>query len=75
MMKEKLCFVGYNIEQEQKLSNETTFLVESYTVKHSDPQILCPEICSDANAKVQRLAKMMESPRFDTLSIERFSST
>ncbi|KAK1797274.1 hypothetical protein P4O66_008656, partial [Electrophorus voltai] len=32
MLKEKLCFVGYNIEQEQKLANETTFLVESYTL-------------------------------------------
>lgn len=33
MMKEKLCYVGYNIEQEQKLALETTVLVESYTVK------------------------------------------
>ncbi|XP_030636714.1 actin-related protein 2 isoform X2 [Chanos chanos] len=32
MLKEKLCFVGYNIEQEQKLANETTVLVESYTL-------------------------------------------
>lgn len=31
-MKEKLCYVGYNIEQEQKLALETTVLVESYTV-------------------------------------------
>lgn len=38
MMKEKLCFVGYNIEQEQKLANETTFLVETYMVKHSYAQ-------------------------------------
>uniref|UniRef100_A0AAY3ZU64 Actin-related protein 2 n=1 Tax=Denticeps clupeoides TaxID=299321 RepID=A0AAY3ZU64_9TELE len=30
MMKEQLCFVGYNIEQEQRLANETTVLVESY---------------------------------------------
>ncbi|KAG7163237.1 Actin-related protein 2-like 1 [Homarus americanus] len=30
MMKEKLCYVGYNIEQEQKLSTETTVLVENY---------------------------------------------
>ncbi|TSK42115.1 Actin-related protein 2 [Bagarius yarrelli] len=30
MMKEKLCYVGYNIEQEQKLALETTVLVESY---------------------------------------------
>ncbi|XP_030854228.1 actin-related protein 2 isoform X3 [Strongylocentrotus purpuratus] len=31
-MKEKLCYVGYNVEQEQKLSNETTVLVESYSL-------------------------------------------
>eukprot|EP00039_Didymoeca_costata_P018299 m.332965 g.332965 ORF g.332965 m.332965 type:complete len:393 (-) comp17036_c0_seq1:141-1319(-) len=30
MMKEKLCYVGYDIEVEQKLANETTTLVESY---------------------------------------------
>jgi hypothetical protein len=32
MMKEKLCYIGYNIETEQKLSLETTVLVEPYTV-------------------------------------------
>lgn len=32
MMKEKLCYVGYNIEQEQMLARETTVLVESYTL-------------------------------------------
>ncbi|XP_057315033.1 actin-related protein 2 [Hydractinia symbiolongicarpus] len=32
MMKEKLCYVGYDIEQEQKLALETTFLVEQYTL-------------------------------------------
>ncbi len=32
IMKEKLCYVGYDIEQEQKLALETTVLVESYTV-------------------------------------------
>jgi actin-related protein 2 len=32
MMKEKLCYVGYNIEQEQKLATETTVLVETYTL-------------------------------------------
>ena len=31
-MKEKLCYVGYDIEQEQKLALETTVLVESYMV-------------------------------------------
>lgn len=32
LMKEKLCYVGYNIETEQKLALETTVLVEPYTV-------------------------------------------
>ncbi|KAG8146721.1 hypothetical protein E2320_013829 [Naja naja] len=32
MMKEKLCYVGYNIDQEQLLARETTVLVESYTL-------------------------------------------
>lgn len=32
MIKEKLCYIGYNIEQEQKLALETTFLVEPYTL-------------------------------------------
>ena len=31
-MKEQLCYVGYDVEQEQKLALETTVLVESYTV-------------------------------------------
>lgn len=31
-MKEKLCYVGYNVEQEQKLANETTVLVENYSL-------------------------------------------
>merc|ERR1711976_92670 len=31
-MKEKLCYVGYDIEQEQKLALETTVLVETYTL-------------------------------------------
>ena len=34
IMKEKLCYVGYDIEQEQKLALETTVLVETYTVSH-----------------------------------------
>ncbi|XP_069118632.1 actin-related protein 2 [Argopecten irradians] len=32
MLKEKLCYVGYDIEQEQKLALETTVLVETYTL-------------------------------------------
>ena len=31
-MKEKLCYVGYDIATEQKLAQETTFLVEPYTL-------------------------------------------
>lgn len=32
IMKEKLCYIGYNLETEQKLALETTVLVQSYTV-------------------------------------------
>eukprot|EP00095_Tigriopus_kingsejongensis_P006939 snap_masked-scaffold1282_size50771-processed-gene-0.3 protein:Tk06939 transcript:snap_masked-scaffold1282_size50771-processed-gene-0.3-mRNA-1 annotation:"actin-related protein 2" len=32
MMKEKLCYVGYDVVTEQKLAQETTFLVEPYTL-------------------------------------------
>ncbi|KAG8228927.1 hypothetical protein J437_LFUL007319 [Ladona fulva] len=32
IMKEKLCYIGYNIETEQKLALETTVLVEPYTL-------------------------------------------
>ncbi|XP_020292265.1 actin-related protein 2 isoform X1 [Pseudomyrmex gracilis] len=32
MLKEKLCYIGYNIETEEKLALETTVLVESYTL-------------------------------------------
>lgn len=31
-MKEKLCYVAYDPEQEQRLATETTVLVESYTL-------------------------------------------
>jgi len=31
-MKEKLCYIAYNVETEQKLALETTVLVEPYTV-------------------------------------------
>ena len=33
MMKERLCYIGYNIEQEKRLAEDTTVLVESYTVR------------------------------------------
>lgn len=32
MIKEKLCYIGYNIETEQRLALETTVLVEPYTL-------------------------------------------
>jgi len=32
LMKEKLCYVAYDVAQEQKLALETTVLVETYTV-------------------------------------------
>lgn len=32
MIKEKLCYVAYNIHSEEKLALETTFLVEKYTL-------------------------------------------
>ncbi len=32
IMKEQLCYVAHDIEEEQRLALETTVLVESYTV-------------------------------------------
>lgn len=32
MLKEKLCYTAYDVEQEQKLALETTVLVEPYVV-------------------------------------------
>ena len=32
MLKEKLCYVAYDVEAEQKLALDTTVLVEPYTV-------------------------------------------
>lgn len=32
IMKEKLCYIGYDLETEQKLALETTVLVQTYTV-------------------------------------------
>jgi hypothetical protein len=39
-IKEKLCYVGYDIEQEQKLALETTVLVEQYTVRQYDLPVM-----------------------------------
>lgn len=33
-IKEELCYVGYDLELEQRLANETTVLVENYTVSY-----------------------------------------
>jgi actin-related protein 2 len=33
-IKEKLCYVSYDLEMDQRLSEETTVLVESYTVSY-----------------------------------------
>lgn len=33
MLKENLCYIGYDIEMEQRLALETTVLVENYTVQ------------------------------------------
>lgn len=32
LLKEKLCYVAYDVEKEQRLALETTVLTESYTV-------------------------------------------
>lgn len=40
MLKEKLCYVGYNIEQEQRLATETTYLVETFTVAAQNMPLL-----------------------------------
>lgn len=34
MLKENLCYIGYDIEMEQRLALETTVLVETYTVSN-----------------------------------------
>ena len=39
LMKEKLCYVGYDIATEQKLAQETTFLVEPYTLPDGECSI------------------------------------
>ena len=33
-MKEKLCYVAYDVQEEERLALETTVLVENYTVSH-----------------------------------------
>ena len=43
-MKEKLCYVGYDIAAEQKLAQETTFLVVKYS-SLTDPSKAAPVDC------------------------------
>ena len=45
-MKEKLCYVGYDIEQEQKLALETTVLVEQYTVCKTLSMLHSASLCT-----------------------------
>lgn len=33
-IKEKLCFMSYDLDSDKKLADETTVLVENYTVSH-----------------------------------------
>ena len=54
MMKEELCYVGYDIEQEQKLAMETTVLVESYTVRH-ECALQCGYLCSHGDDRAGRV--------------------
>jgi N-acetyl-anhydromuramyl-L-alanine amidase AmpD len=51
-LKEKLCYIGYNIETEQKLALETTVLVESYTV--SFPLFYLPVAVAMAYLKTKK---------------------
>ena len=45
MMKERLCYIGYNIEQEKRLAEDTTVLVESYTVSQGlKPVCACAHV-------------------------------
>jgi hypothetical protein len=41
MMKEKLCYVAYNVEQEKKLALETTVLVQPYMVRFREFFVCC----------------------------------
>ncbi len=45
-----VCVCRYNIEQEQKLATETTFLVESYTVSVGAAEALQRVFNEDLNA-------------------------
>ena len=38
-IKEALCFMSYDLELDKKLSEETTTLVENYTVRFLNPQV------------------------------------
>jgi len=55
MMKEKLCYVAYNIETEQKLALETTVLVQSYTVCITNYNCLKTTLLNSNNNKKKSL--------------------
>eukprot|EP00126_Sphaerothecum_destruens_P001840 Sdes_comp15270_c0_seq2m4116 len=78
-MKESLCYVGYDIEQEQKLALETTVLVEKYTLpdgrvisigaeRFEAPEILFqPHLCNVEGAGVAELLfNVINSADIDT---------
>jgi hypothetical protein len=45
-MKEKLCYVGYDLDIEKKLAQETTVLVEQYKVCVSVLTLWTITVCS-----------------------------
>ncbi|KAJ8405847.1 hypothetical protein AAFF_G00312840 [Aldrovandia affinis] len=53
MLKEKLCYVGYNIEQEQRLARETTVLVETYMLP--DGRVVKPHLINVEGVGVAEL--------------------
>ncbi|XP_067128800.1 actin-related protein 2-like [Centruroides vittatus] len=70
MMKEKLCYISYNVEQEQKLATETTFLVKNYvlpdgrTIKVGGERFEAPEALFQPhliNIEGQGLAELLFS--------------
>ncbi|XP_023248173.1 actin-related protein 2 isoform X3 [Copidosoma floridanum] len=72
MIKEKLCYVGYDIETEEKLALETTVLVESYTlpdgrvIKVGGERFSAPEALFQPhliNVEAQGIAELV----FDTI--------
>jgi len=65
-MKEKLCYVGYDIEQEQKLALETTVLVEQYTVRVTD--VYCTLLFSYSELRATAFCIRILSINLDVVS-------